>query len=280
MFGLGSMIYGLAILGGLLGEPALLVEALSACRLLDPAELRKEDRLDVMFGLAGLLLALLALDRVLASSPLAGEAADGLPVELAAACAGRLMTLRGAGPPAGALTTPGYSHGASGVAHALTAFAARTGDRGAREEAGALLAGAERELAASGSRSGSWCNGLAGHAVARLAAANGDRSAGPPSALLDELESTPAAHDHLCCGWSGRADVLLHAARERGAPELRAAARRIGAGLLERHRHATLRFPHPEIRFEPRLLRGPIGVGYAFLRLSDPDSLPCLLAFE
>lgn len=282
MFGMGSVIYGLTVLANLLRDASLLAEAADACKLLDASELRREDRLDVVFGLSGLLLALLALDRSLEGSSTASAVADGLPLELATVCAERLTGLRDADPSSSTLSTPGYSHGASGVAHALTAFAARTGDRAAREAADAWLEEAGRQLAATSPRRGSWCNGIAGHGIARVAdaATREARSAAPSPALFSALETAPAAHDHLCCGWSGRADVLLHSARLLGEPELEAAARRIGSALVRRHRERGLRFPHPEIRFDPRLLRGPVGVGYSLLRLCAPETLPCLLAFE
>ncbi len=255
MSGLGSMIYGLLVLGDLLEDPGLTLDAARLCRLLDPAQLREETRLDVMFGLAGLLLSLLALDRT---------AAGEEPIELAALCAQRLAEAWMA-----AGDSPGFSHGAAGISCALTRFARRTGDPLAREAAEAALAAAERGFAGP---SQSWCNGAAGLHIACIEA----RRAAP----LERLEDAPGLYDHLCCGHAGRADVLAHAARSLRDPELLAAARRLGMSVLERHREAALRFPHPEILVEPRLLRGPTGVGYAFLRLAAPDLIPCLLAFE
>lgn len=248
MGGIGSVIYGLLVLGDLLEEPGLAADAARLCRLLDPARVREETRLDVMFGLAGLLLSLLAFD---ADEPLA----------IAALCAERLA--------AAPLSSSGFSHGAAGVSFALSRFARRTGDPRARQAAEGSLAVAERGLAGEAR---SWCNGAAGLHLACLAAGR--------TAPLERLADEPGLYDHLCCGFAGRADVLAHAARQLGDPQLLAAARGLGAALLERHRDSALRFPHPEILFEPRLLRGPTGVGYAFLRLADPDAVPCLLAFE
>jgi lantibiotic modifying enzyme len=282
MCGLGSLIYGLVTLGRLLEEPDLTADALAVCRHLDAARLREESRLDVMFGLAGLVLSLLVLERALSGAAEARLAVEqGRPLEVAAVCVRRLAELW-SDEEETRRATPGYSHGAAGVACALARFARAAGDGAAAAAASSALAAAESGFAAAPPGRASWCNGAAGLHLARLetAAAGAAGPAAPEEVAAVARLEDEGRYDHLCCGGAGRADVLAHAAGKLGAPALLAAARRLGAALLGRQRLAALRFPHPEIVVEPRLLRGPTGVGYAFLRLAAPEKVPCVLAFE
>jgi lantibiotic modifying enzyme len=101
--------------------------------------------------------------------------------------------------------------------------------------------------------------------------------------LLDEIRSMPlSARDDLCCGNSGRLDVLVQASRVFDDPSLLTSAREIAGQMLERaHRKGSYALvvrgaTTPDLR----LFSGISGVGYALLRVSSPNFLPCILALS
>lgn len=299
MSGFGSLIYALLRIGFLIGEPALIRDAQDLSSLLTPNRILADEKLDVMFGCAGALLALLALDRE-APGP---NPSGSTPLDLAAACAARLLSrrTRRAGGfqvwPLGPEETPlgGFAHGASGIACALLRLFGRTGDRGLLEAVRDGIAH-ERTLHASGAWrlswkpegrfERSWCNGATGIALARLEGLDLGEHPGVVQEIRDALEITRSSEldedDFLCCGNMGRVDVLLHAARKLRDETLGAAAcalaRRVlkrarerqGFGLMASTRHL----------FDPRFFLGVTGIGYTLLRLHDPSGLPCVLTLE
>jgi lantibiotic modifying enzyme len=256
--GVGSIAYGLAVTGELLGEPSLFDDAVRLASLVSADRLGSEDRLDVMFGLAGFLLALLALAR-------RREATDALE-ERIEACARRLLDLS-----PGDLSGGGFAHGSAGLAHALATYAHDRGSAPALARAREALDHARNALN-EGVDNGSWCNGSAGLRIARVSISGGD-----------PLETSAAAgdnpFDHLCCGLAGDLDTTLYAA-SRTADPAPAGAQAMADRLSARALGGELRLRSPGIVVDPRLLRGPCGAGYALLRFLDPTILPCLLACE
>lgn len=121
--GLGSLIYGLAKVGELLGETSLLQEAHAASALIDPERIHRDQEARIQTGSAGAILALLALrEKILIPNP------EGItPLEIARACARRLLELRVAfeGRPRAWSLSPGkpplagFSYGAAGISYAL-----------------------------------------------------------------------------------------------------------------------------------------------------------------
>jgi lantibiotic modifying enzyme len=78
----------------------------------------------------------------------------------------------------------------------------------------------------------------------------------------------------------GRVDALIHASGQLKDPEILRSAESVALGVLERARREgryRLMFD-PEDLIDTRLFPGSTGVGYAFLRLAAPDSIPSLLA--
>ena len=133
----------------------------------------------------------------------------------------------------------------------------------------------------------SWCHGAPGIGLARIAGL---------SVLDDEhirREIEIALHttqrfglqdvDHLCCGNLGRVDFLLVASRDLSRPELREAAERRAAWVVQRASDASayqLFHNFPAGYFNPGLFQGTAGIGYELLRLAHAQCIPSVLLLE
>ncbi len=301
-FGIGALIYSFARIGTLLGEQDLISDAHALTRLLTRERIAGDRLLDVVLGAAGAILALLALDEVAPQANQDGET----PLDLAQACANHLLARRvsfedrprawetiSGHPP-----LSGFSHGAAGICYALLRLYSRT-------KRSDLLAAAEEGIAFERSTYSprrrnwrdmrvrdaarpryltNWCHGAPGIALGRLGALDvyDDRE------VQDEIESALATTtalpltpiDHVCCGNVGRAEVLLYAGQRLGAPRHLDAALDL-AGEVLRRAQGENRFgwlPEGEVyQFDPAFFNGAAGVGYSFLRIAEPDVLPCAL---
>ena len=131
--GLGSLIYGLAKVGELLGETSLLHEAHSVSALIDQERIDRDQETRVQKGCAGAILALLALGEKISVPNQEGKT----PLEIACACARHLLKVRIAfdGRPLAWSLSPGkppltgFSYGAAGVSYALLRLHEIVGER-------------------------------------------------------------------------------------------------------------------------------------------------------
>jgi lantibiotic modifying enzyme len=194
----------------------------------------------------------------------------------------------------------GFSHGASGIGHALVELWGVTGEIRFRDAGAAAFdyerswfVGREgswpdlREIERRAGRdvpapvSPTWCHGPPGIALARLRGARllqSDAVRDDAQAALSltrrhvaELSSRAPDDFSLCHGAAGCADVLLYAADRSGLAE------QIGAIGIERHHRPGSSFPcgipHGET---PGLFLGLAGIGLFYLRLVDA-SIPTAL---
>lgn len=292
--GLGSIVWSLVALARAAGRPELLGPARRFAARLTPARLAADERLDVEGGAAGALLALLAL----------AEASGESNWRDAATAAGeRLLATRAPQPEGGAAwvgatgrALAGYAHGAAGIARALAALGAATGDaRFSMAVADALAF--ERALfdpargnwpvrragAVSGVERVIWmtayCHGAPGIALGRtlLPPEARDERVGEElaAAVAATLAAGEGSHDHLCCGAAGRALALARTALDAGSPELGAFARGFAASLLERPARLP-RSPRDPAAAEAGLFRGVGGLAWLALfldRAQDPALL-------
>lgn len=294
MIGLGSLVYSFLRIGTLLGEPELVGEAHDLLDLLTPDRIARDESFDVLYGGAGAILALLALHEV-APEP----ARDGRsPLEIARACARRIMERQLDDPPGAWQTLPGlpplggFSHGANGICHALLHLYRATGDED-------LLRSAQRGVAfvdglySPRRRSWrdaryperyetSWCSGAAGIVLSRLGAVtqSAELAAHVGSGLATLREAPWTDVDHLCCGNLGRAEALLAAWEMTDDESLRSAAESIADEALRRARARggfAWRPGSAAGPFDPTFFTGATGLGYVLLRLARPEALPCVL---
>lgn len=202
----------------------------------------------------------------------------------------------------------GLSHGAGGVGWVLTELFDVTGEVRFREAAQEAfryernLFNAEEQnwpdlrdpqLFARPSEDGAepqptfmtaWCHGAAGIALTRLRAWEilGDETFREEAEIA--IATTRKSFDQpgnycLCHGHTGNCDPLLEGARVLKRPELRQAAEDVGwRGYDE---VADMMLPWPcgsrSSNETPGLFLGLAGIGYAYLRLADPESFPSLL---
>ena len=281
------------------GGLALARAALTAMRDRAP----EEEGLDVIDGLAGSILGLLAM-----AGPDGGDLVDG-----AQALARRLVArgqrddagwrwdeAAGSGPP---LT--GLSHGAAGLGLALLeAHAVRPDEellqaaRGAFAWENTLFVDEQQnwpdrrpwvEAAAPGSCSTTWCHGAPGIALARLRACELDggdarwrddaqRALATTRRELALRRGQPGNDATLCHGTAGLAETLLFAAQVDGDPAARAEAVAVAHELAAEDTAGALVTGVPSGGPNPSLMLGTAGVGWFFLRARDPEGVPALLA--
>lgn len=305
--GAGGYVYALTKMGTLLDESRLVDDALAVAR-----SVREDDvvggEVDLMAGSTGLLLGLLSLYEVREEEWL---------LDLARTCGRHAVDERvetSVGHRAwqkelASRPLTGFSHGASGVALALSRLADRVDDpeaeyRAAAEEGLAYeraVYSPEREnwpdfRTAEDSRhrpfagetadveyTDAWCHGRTGAVLARLELAERgivpDDPGPPVDAIRTSIDGVP---DHLCCGNAGRIDALLRAGTLLDDDRY---VRRAHATMAAVHRRRSdagcyaLRAHSPEI-YDPTLFNGTAGIGYALLRLQYPDEIPCVLTWE
>jgi len=207
----------------------------------------------------------------------------------------------------------GQSHGVAGIAWSLMELHAATGDERFRSAAREGLRyerhffSAERrnwpdfrlfsepslgvppsasgESAAAPQFSTAWCHGAPGIGISRLRVRELLPDDGHIAAELDAaIETTRASlrepHNFsLCHGHAGNAELLTLAAEQLSRPELLQAAETIGTLGIDRFSDTGIPWPcGVDAAWEsPTLMLGLAGIGYFYLRLSDPKNVPSVL---
>lgn len=297
--GLGSIVYSLVAVGRLLGDDSLAAEAQELVDAFSDERIARDGELDVMGGSAGAILGLLALH---------DATRDTRALEAAVRCGRHLRARQERVSSAGrawrtldSIPLAGMSHGAAGIAYALTRLYAATGERAWLESARDGIA-YERGL---GSGEGNWvdlrpgdqresttglpvqwCHGAAGIGLARVGCAE----AAPELDVGWEIDAAMATTsrvglgtiDHVCCGNFGRVESLLVGAAARRRPEWRRAAVRIArAAVLRSNANGGygLFANLPASAFQPGFFQGLAGIGYQLLRVANTD-LPSVLLWQ
>ena len=293
--GLGGLVYALVRAGESLGAPHYLDAARGAAEAITRTAIQADDTLDVMSGTAGAMLGLLALYRATGDRP---------SLQRAVWCGEHLLDSRTTDPDSSlqswrarrGLATPGFAHGAGGMACALQRLFGATGEveyRRAASEAWSF----ERSLLPPGrasslenapsshdppaDRTWSWCHGWPGFGLARLGALD-DRCvrADVEAALSAAPRDRGVESDSLCCGRLGRADLLLSAGLRLNRRQLCDAALTLGGQTVARAllegRYAT----GADDGFRPGLFQGLSGIGYELLRMQAPATIPSVLLWE
>ncbi len=298
--GLGSIVYSLTRMAGLLDDSPLLAAAELAAAHLNSVLIDSDNSLDLLSGAAGAIPALIVLHH-------ANSRSDALMH--AEQCAAHLLNQRVLS--AGGFRTwnssdqrlplTGFSHGSAGIASALLRLYEVVGDvglRAAAEEAIAYesstfdrAAGNWPDFRYSNDVAGmsarcmtAWCHGAPGIALGRLAGLGGLDS---PSiredirvALQTTRKHTLQAHDHICCGNSGRAEIMLTAGLRLSDESLQLEALRLTSQVVARARRGPKFSPvFLHELYNPTFFQGNAGLGYHLLRLAEP-SLPSVIMLE
>ncbi|WP_254763957.1 type 2 lanthipeptide synthetase LanM family protein [Natrinema marinum] len=291
--GIGSVVYVFSAVSDLLEDQRYRDAALAATDAVTARAIRDADALDVVEGVAGTLLGLLACYERYGDAGVLGRAVD---------CGERLLEARTVVDGHRVwLTTDedapltGFAHGSSGIAYALARLAAATDDDRFAEATREVLAFESalyspsrrnwpRSAVATDTYHDRWCHGRTGMALGRLAVGEllGDERvvADACDALL-ETATAPASHlDNLCCGNFGRVEALLSVERHTGRDD-RFAAELARRCLARRDRDGVLSLPKHAPEFSnPTFFDGVAGPAYTLLRLRDPEALPCALLLE
>jgi type 2 lantibiotic biosynthesis protein LanM len=302
LLGLGGNVYSMVKVSQFLQDSALLEDAIRAAKLLTPELVAADQRLDVIFGVAGALLGLLSLYEV---------TQDTSVLETAVMCGEHLLANRSDVAPRAWMTIKdestqpltGFSHGAAGFSLALLRLYAASGNA---EFLAAAQEGIEYErsvfnetvqnwpdfrMAEQKGEVGymdAWCHGSTGIGLARLASwpilPSAEVRQDIEFALNTSQKNGTFAQgvDYLCCGSVGRIELLVVAsqllgdlqllqATQAGAAKMVATARSNGAYGFMPHLSST--------RFSSGFYKGSTGVGYQLLRVADPQSLPSIVTW-
>jgi type 2 lantibiotic biosynthesis protein LanM len=289
--GLGGLIYGSIILGEILEDKCWSHFAVSLSERLPEHRIRSEQEPDLLYGVAGLLLALRKLYLVRPDECIRRQAA---------LCIENLVN--GFRPDTGWMRpngdcSLGFAHGAAGIAYALaTGTSIVEGNspldlvNKAIEFDRSFFDGAAHNWPATMQNSNTgmraWCSGLTGMLLSRAGVWDQTRD---PQLLAEIEENLPyipdlMGLDHWCCGAGGAAETLLHIGKILGREELALKGRSMIDQTVRRALKTVYYRFGPEVGenycFQPSLFRGLAGIGYTLLRSLDPGSLPCILAFE
>lgn len=264
--GMGSVVYALSTIGGLLDDDRLRDDAHRAAELISDTLVARDTAYDVIAGSAGAILGLLRLHR--------DSGFSGL-LRRAATCADHLLVNK----PPNIWDTSGMSHGSAGPAYALAALATAA-ERDDYARAALDYARIDRNDCCAGPQSTSqWCHGAVGSGLAIMGLVDcgvltaDDAADDIDHALRHVIDDWPARYDTLCCGTLGNIEFL------RGAGHDELALRRLSAVLDSGHNTGSFRWNGGATRFNVGLFRGLSGVGYICLRLLD-DTLPNVLTWE
>jgi type 2 lantibiotic biosynthesis protein LanM len=294
--GISGIVYAMGQLAQLLGMPDLLTQGISFAHTLNEQSIVADDAFDLIIGSAGTISGLLSIyalnpdERVLDVARRSGEhllanrtvTATGL--RSWATMQGRCLT--------------GFSHGVAGIAYALFKLAAVTGDEHFFDAAVEAITYENqlysadysnwpdyRDNLVSYTSNDSWCNGAPGIGLGRLLSLpyydtpamqrDIDRSIH----FMKQLSRTNV--DHMCCGNWGRISVLTSIGHARPDKHtLDYVMNEVGELLRPNGGVGIYRVSaefHPMFRLG--FFQGLSGIGYALLRLYQPD-LPDILAFQ
>ncbi len=290
----GGMLYSLSHLGILWRRPELLDEAEALVPYLTDI-LSKDAPSDILYGVAGTLVSLLALNQVRSSEP--ALAAATLCGERLLATARTMECGVGWPTPLGPVPLTGFSHGAAGITWALLALSARVGDARFREVALASLAYERRQFSpealnwpdlreqgTSGGYMAAFCHGAPGVVLGRVLSlpyfdtleARAEIAIGLKTTLAEGFSGSHC----LCHGDLGNLDVLLRAAEATSDPETSKMRNRLAALVVDDIEAHGYRCGTPSAVETPGLMAGLAGIGYGLLRLAAPAQVPSILALD
>ena len=292
--GLGSIIYSLSRIGRFYTEQEYLEDARCAAGLTADEFIASYSRFDVLDGITGLMLGLLALY---------GESEETWVLERAVICGNRLLEgqistgiSRGAWSNDGERPLTGFSHGTAGISYGLLRlYEASKNPK--------YLVGAQEGIAYEQrqfdqhevnwpdyreerrpSFMASWCHGAPGIGLARL----GGLEVLETAKIISDIETAiriildrgVGPLDNLCCGTFGLIDILQTASSVMSHSEHALMAKKMATVVLARARRQggyQLSDDLPPLAYDPSFFRGAAGIGYSLLRLAQPTKLPSVL---
>ena len=280
MGGIGSVIYGLAKIGKLLSEPALIKEAGTLAECIQEKHFQSDKDYDIIAGSAGLILALLALWEITQEKKLldlAIQAGEHLSQEAQEREEGGVAWKNREGN-----SLLGFSHGVAGIAYALLRLGQATGKHKFSRIAERALVFERSHFCAENknwprldphygiSFPVQWCHGAVGIGLGRLAS----MSICKDPHLVDEVKvAILQTQENLfsngrlntCCGASGKVEFLRSAVDL--FPEVEEGLGAAISTLIIHYKN------NPSKYFDPGFMQGAAGIGYTLLRTLDKKKL-------
>jgi type 2 lantibiotic biosynthesis protein LanM len=305
IIGIGGIIYSLVKISHFLEEPKLLNNAQELAKFITPEVIARDQNLDIVLGVAGAIPGLLSLYQ---------ETEDKSSLDTAIMCGNHLLSKQTSISPkawktlAEAKNNPmtGFSHGASGISLSLLRLYTATlnpayleaAKEGIEYESSVFDNSLKRwpdfrlsEQANQFDIAYAWCNGSPGIGLSRLGSLpiiETKESYADIETALDmtqkyELFNGSSDVDYLCCGSLGRTELFILASQKLDNQEWLITARK-NAALTVAKATANQTYsllPHlPDSVLSPGFFKGSAGLGYQFLRLANPQSLPSILILE
>lgn len=292
--GVGAWIYGLTKLSQLVGDDEYLSEASRIVSDLSLDRIQRDEMNDLIYGKAGLALALLAYYEY---------SDDERALELAIECGTELLDARIETDSGESAWTSiedwpltGFAHGSAGIAYALARLADHAKDPAFTEIARSTITWENQHFDSSSVNwsdlrgytsqyMDGWCYGRTGIGIARLNSLEYLDSSvlhRDVNRILDGFESEVHDEDSVCHGSFGRVAFLLQASQRLSRPELKADAVSI-ANTARRRRSEQGHYALPNNQYpglyRPTFFLGTAGIAYLLLRLRTPD-LPAITAWE
>jgi lantibiotic modifying enzyme len=306
MVGLGSLLYSFIRLADWLKAPELFDSALAIVAAITPELILADQRLNVVEGCAGALLALLAFAQEARTRGVDEKKAS----DLAQLCGQHLLARRivstsgqRAWLTTHSIAVSGFALGVSGISYALVRLFQHTGREEFREAAlegfafERALYMPEQKRRSDPSWNGvlvgeGWCCGVAGFVLSRVGSVefiDVPAIRHDIEGALNHLRSTQgSSRDQLCCGNFGKIDTLHTAATVLERISLSEYALHLTKQVLARSITVGFRFEPPAdchmatdpFHFTPSLFMGLSGIGYVLLRLLYPGLFPSMLLLE
>jgi type 2 lantibiotic biosynthesis protein LanM len=289
--GIGSYVYSLLLLARFTDEKRWLELTERFAAAISEQRLTSERDPDLIYGLAGAMIALTRLYEVTEDSGLLERVQHGRQVL-------RSRFLPGTGwiRPNGEACL-GFAHGSAGIAFAAFELARVSSEESALEMANLAIAldrtyysASEKNWPSTSQRPGNplraWCSGLPGIILSRIYGWHLTQDRLQQAEIEDGLRNFPTVLglDHWCCGNLGLVEILEHASEILNRQDLHTAASSLLGKTVQRGlRSGFFRFSSnlgDNFCFQPSLFRGSAGLGYTLLRFLHPGKLPCILAFE
>lgn len=296
--GAGGLIYTFTHLSVLWDQPALLDEIDSIIETL-PEVIDQDQELDIIGGSAGCLITLINLyklapsERTLAAAIRCGDhlLAKALRMEHGIAWMNNL--------PASA-PLAGFSHGAAGIAWALSSLAELTGEERFRTAAMEAVE-YERSIYSHEHENWpdlrdfesfsqqpaevhypvTWCHGAPGVGLGRLMMMqqrpDPEVRSEVEAAIRTTIKSGFGMNHSLCHGDFGNLELLILAAELFDDPELRSHVDKLAASIWESIEDHGWITGIPSGVESPGLMTGLAGIGYGLLRLVDPARVPSIM---
>lgn len=296
ILGYGSIVYTLVRIAKILENEMLLSASEKVAAMITPELITNDQQFDIIGGVAGTILGLIALYDVFPNSKIKNQ------ITL---CGEHLLNNRVSSDSGykswktlnGKLLT-GFSHGAAGIAYSLLRSYKISGQtvflEAAQESISYERSVFNREVGnwpdfrfpstEDLKYQCGWAHGAPGIGLARVAGLdilNTDEIQEDIESAIKTTMLYGLSHlDHLCNGNLGRVEFLFTAAQKSSQPQLQEIAMTQVEQIIARAKQKGTFGYEQFLTFNPVFFEGAAGIGYEFLRLAYPDLLPSVLILE